>query len=157
VEFVINHAEIPIVVTGANRIPGLIQLAPKVPNLKVIISMDELDDDSPVPFGGTTTGKVLKAWAEDKGIVLLSFSEVEKLGKQYPRKHNPPSPKDLASICYTSGTTGVPKGVMLTHRNFIAAISSAVHLWEGNQDDVCYFYYLIVFYFIINTKKKYFY
>ncbi|CAB4375587.1 uncharacterized protein OCT59_018371 [Rhizophagus irregularis] len=136
VEYVINHAEIPIVVTGANRIPGLIQLAPKVPNLKVIISMDELEDDSPVPFGSTTTGKVLKAWAEDKGIVLLSFSEVEKLGKQYPRKHNPPSPKDLSCICYTSGTTGVPKGVMLTHRNFVAAISSTCQLWDGNQDDV---------------------
>ncbi|GBC10155.1 hypothetical protein RclHR1_09390011 [Rhizophagus clarus] len=136
VEYVINHAEIPIVVTSANRIPGLIQLAKKIPNLKVIISMDELEDDSPIPFGSTTTGKVLKAWAEDKGIVLLSFGDVEKLGKQHPRKHNPPSPKDLACICYTSGTTGVPKGVMLTHGNFVAAISAAVQLWEGNQDDI---------------------
>ncbi|KAL3074122.1 hypothetical protein niasHT_033330 [Heterodera trifolii] len=32
----------------------------------------------------------------------------------------PPSPDDLATICYTSGTTGVPKGVMLTHGNIIA-------------------------------------
>ena len=66
VEYVINHSEIPIVVVGANRIPGIIQLAPKVPNLKVIISMDELEDESPVPFGSTTSGKILKAWAEDK-------------------------------------------------------------------------------------------
>lgn len=35
-----------------------------------------------------------------------------------------PKPEDLASICFTSGTTGIPKGVQLTHRNFIAQIES---------------------------------
>jgi long-chain acyl-CoA synthetase len=152
VEYVINHSEIPIVVTGVNRIPGLIQLAPKIPTLKVIISMDELEDESPVPFGGTTSGNVLKAWAEDKGIVLLSFSEVEKLGRQNPRKHNPPSPNDLACICYTSGTTGVPKGAMLTHRNFISAASAATQIWELHQDDVYVLYnfmYIIIIIIII--------
>ncbi|RIA95101.1 hypothetical protein C1645_758188 [Glomus cerebriforme] len=136
VEYVVNHSEISIIVASVDLIPGLIQLAPKVPSLKVIISMDELEDDSPVPFGSTNTGKVLKHWAEDKGIVLLSFSEVEKLGKQNSRKHNPPSPNDLACICYTSGTTGIPKGAMLTHANFIAAASAVCQVWETYQDDV---------------------
>ncbi|CAG8563810.1 8706_t:CDS:10 [Funneliformis caledonium] len=136
VEYVINHAEISIAVVGVNRIPGLIQLTSKIPNLKVIISMDELDDDLPIPIGGTTSGKVLKAWAEDKGLTLLSFSEVEKLGKNNPRKHNPPSPNNIACICYTSGTTGVPKGALLTHANFIAASSSITQIFEGGQDDV---------------------
>ena len=152
-EYVINHAEIPIVVTGVNRIPGLIQLASKVPGLKVIISMDELEDESPVPFGSTTSGKILKAWAEDKGLVLLSFSEVEKLGKQNPRKHNPPSQSDLACICYTSGTTGVPKGAMLTHTNFIAASSASAQIFVGSQDDVCfliYFFSLLLLFTKIN-------
>ena len=139
-EYVLNHSEISIVATGINRIPGLIQLAPKVRNLKVIISMDELDDDTPIPFGGTTSGKVLRAWAEDMGLVLLSFSEVEELGKQNPRKHNPPSPNDLACICYTSGTTGIPKGAMLTHANFIAASSATNQLFDGSPDDVCCLY-----------------
>jgi long-chain acyl-CoA synthetase len=111
-------------------------LAPKVPSLKVIISMDELEDESPIPIGGTTSGKVLKAWAKDKGLVLLSFSEVENLGKQNPRKHNPPSPNDLACICYTSGTTGVPKGAMLTHGNFIGAAAAGCQLFKTYQDDV---------------------
>lgn len=38
---------------------------------------------------------------------------------------------DLATICYTSGTSGMPKGVMLTHKNFIASIAAFFRGTEG--------------------------
>ncbi|CAG8438212.1 8889_t:CDS:10 [Diversispora eburnea] len=137
VEYVINHAEIQIIVAAINRIPGLIRLVPKIPGIKVIISMDELDDDAPVPIASTTTGKVLKSWAQERNIVLLDFLEVEKLGQQHPYKHNPPSPRDIATICYTSGTTGVPKGAIITHGNFAGEIGGVKQSDEGrSQDDV---------------------
>ena len=43
---------------------------------------------------------------------------------------------DLAALVYTSGSTGEPKGVMLTHRNMLAACASISEYLEIGQDDV---------------------
>jgi long-chain acyl-CoA synthetase len=37
-----------------------------------------------------------------------------------------PKPQDLAVVCYTSGTTGVPKGVMLTHESMVSNLSAVI-------------------------------
>ena len=61
--------------------------------------------------------------ANNLGVKLMGFDELEKMGDSTnvaDMADQPPSPDDLATICYTSGTTGVPKGVMLTHGNIIA-------------------------------------
>lgn len=51
-----------------------------------------------------------------------------------------PGPDDLASLIYTSGTTGAPKGVMLTHRNFVSQITSILPLYPiTSQDEVMSF------------------
>jgi malonyl-CoA/methylmalonyl-CoA synthetase len=44
-------------------------------------------------------------------------------------------PDDLAALLYSSGTTGVPKGIMLTHANLLRNTESLVEAWGFTEDD----------------------
>ncbi len=53
-------------------------------------------------------------------VQVVTLDAVAKAGREHQRSHIPPLPTDTATLCYTSGTTGIPKGAILTHANLIA-------------------------------------
>uniref|UniRef100_A0A3Q0SZ77 Long-chain-fatty-acid--CoA ligase n=1 Tax=Amphilophus citrinellus TaxID=61819 RepID=A0A3Q0SZ77_AMPCI len=75
--------------------------------VKTIILIEAFDSD-------------LVTRAKESGIEILSLKEFEALGKANLQKPVPPKPNDLALICFTSGTTGYPKGAMISHENVIS-------------------------------------
>lgn len=54
-------------------------------------------------------------------LTIITYDELLESGKKTPHAPTPPKPEDMACIMYTSGTTGPPKGVVITHKNIIAA------------------------------------
>ncbi|NXY75384.1 ACSL1 ligase, partial [Glareola pratincola] len=74
------------------------------------------------------------------GVEIFSMRELEELGRAHRQKPMPPKPEDLAVICFTSGTTGNPKGAMITHQNIVSNASAFVKTTEKtfmpSPDDV---------------------
>ncbi|KAK7112147.1 hypothetical protein V1264_011645 [Littorina saxatilis] len=99
--------------------------------LKLLTEKGQLASLKRLVFIGTTLPDDLKQAAESCNVDLLLFKDVELLGQNNRQEPKPPKPDDLATLCYTSGTTGDPKGVMLTHANFLILLS-AVHLQESS-------------------------
>lgn len=64
--------------------------------------------------------------AKALGYAVHAFDAFAATGAAAPAPPVPPSPSDLCTIMYTSGTTGEPKGVMISHANMIAGVTTAV-------------------------------
>ncbi len=81
---------------------------------------------------------------ESEGKQVISFDDLLTRGKQH-RAQNPEfyqnsidsiEPKEVCSIVYTSGTTGLPKGVMLTHRGFVLDVVNSEAVFGLYPEDV---------------------
>ncbi|KAI0094019.1 acetyl-CoA synthetase-like protein [Irpex rosettiformis] len=121
----INHVEMTLCALSPQHIPTLLKMASKIPTLKVLVSLDTIPGEEK---------KILSAWGQSVGIKVLDLEEVEQIGKVNLKAISYPDKNDISTICYTSGTTGVPKGVVMTHGMVANSIHS--HTFGMEQDDI---------------------
>jgi long-chain acyl-CoA synthetase len=99
--YVVDHSGArAIILENADQLAKIEAVRGELPGLEHVISME--------PAGDTTTVADLRGRAGEVEEPVLA-SRLEAVG-----------PDDVATIVYTSGTTGPPKGCMLTHRNVLA-------------------------------------
>ncbi|KAF1563141.1 UNVERIFIED_CONTAM: Long-chain-fatty-acid--CoA ligase 5, partial [Eudyptes pachyrhynchus] len=125
--YIVNKADINIVICDK---PEKAQILlenceqEKTPCLKTVILMDLFD-------------KELKDRGAKVGVEILALQEVEELGRNNIREPVPPKPEDLCIVCFTSGTTGNPKGAMLTHQNVVANAAAFLRSTENVIECTC--------------------
>ncbi|WP_027995107.1 AMP-dependent synthetase/ligase [Simplicispira psychrophila] len=69
-------------------------------------------------------------------VPVLALADWLTQARQRPLMHTPPCAVDMAAIVYTSGTTGKPKGVVLTHRNVVADVKAVLARIQPLPSDV---------------------
>src|SRR5690606_31455709 len=75
--------------------------------------------------------------AASDGPKILSLDDWLGRGDGTPTAaQEDPAPDDLAALVYTSGTTGKPKGVMLTHRNVVSNVEAVLRRIAPRPDDL---------------------
>lgn len=126
VGYVIDHSDAKFIVAeDQEQVDKILELADNIPNVQKIIFTDP------------------KGMRNYRDPILMDFKEVEARGKDLAAKKpdlflemvKNVKGEDLALIAYTSGTTGFPKGSMLTHTNMLKMASNLIKVDPKLLDD----------------------
>jgi long-chain acyl-CoA synthetase len=112
--YIVNDSDAQVaIVSSSEHADKLAAQRGALPRLRDVVIMD-------VPHGGP--GSML-SWED---LLRRGWKLREDDPEVHRRRADAVVPEDVATIIYTSGTTGVPKGVMLTHRNFVENVRSGM-------------------------------
>ena len=118
IEYILNNAGAKAVVTQAEFIRHYVKCLPQLPTVKYIFTTDE------IPSSAAECPIVQKFWEEIEKSTFHDETASAQAGLE-----------DLAFILYTSGTTGLPKGAMLSHGNLASNVISCAQIFKINDND----------------------
>jgi len=151
-EHMFNETELSTVFLTSNHVKGLANtaIAGKLPHLRNLVVMDD-------------AGFTPELEKELKGteLKLHRFIDVIKIGRENTKPYPKLTPDDMHFFSYTSGTTGQPKGAMVSHRNSVAQVGGLQN--QIPIKTIVYLSYLplahvlerIVFMYILSTAGMY--
>ncbi|XP_015166337.1 long chain acyl-CoA synthetase 4-like [Solanum tuberosum] len=119
VEFIISHAEVAIAFVEEKKVPELLKTFPNAAKyLKTVVS-----------FGEVTPQQ--KDEIEKFGVSLYSWDEFLQVGSKNQYDLPLKEKNDICTIMYTSGTTGEPKGVMISNNSIVTLIAGVKRFLES--------------------------
>ena len=122
IRFRIAHSGSRMVVTSSNQAQKILEVADRCPELEKIIFMDPREEYSEGQIHFNEVRKIGREWLENPAN-RKSFEEFTAAI----------TPSDFANICYTSGTTADPKGIILTHGNYVSNVYQSYSLMDIPQ------------------------
>ncbi|XP_031097760.1 long chain acyl-CoA synthetase 6, peroxisomal-like [Ipomoea triloba] len=109
-KYITNHAAIKAIFCMPQTLYNLLSFLSEIPSVQLIVVVGGVDGKIPSLPAST-------------GVEVISYSKLLAQGLDNLQPFSSPNPNDVATICYTSGTTGTPKGVVLTHENLVANVA----------------------------------
>jgi len=132
VKFIVSQTKMSTIFCTSDHVDDLIQG----------VKEGELETLKNVVIFGEKIGKSQHQQAEKYHLNLFLWEELLERGQDNMKDLPEVKPEDVYTLCYTSGTTGTPKGTILTHRNQTAAIAATNEREDlkVDENDVYYSY-----------------